>query len=120
MNDEVFHGKFEPCTEVPVLKVLNVYYNGSKVPLRSDLVNHSVEFNVGYNGSGPAALALSLLSQVMGDDFAIQHGRYQRFKEDVVAALPQGKDFQIGADAIRAWAKKRLEDEVKERDRDVA
>jgi hypothetical protein len=54
---------------------------------RTDLRNHSpTGFAWGYAGSGPAQLALALLSQVLGDD-ARAVRLYQRFKDSVIAKL---------------------------------
>jgi hypothetical protein len=58
------------------------------LPLRHDLRNHSptgVEW--GYNGSGPAQLALALAAHVLGDDEAAQD-IYQRLKFKLVSRLP--------------------------------
>jgi hypothetical protein len=64
------------------------------LPLRLDLRNHSpTGFSVGYTGSGPAQLALAILADYKGDNFALRH--YQQFKREVIAALPQGKPFVL-------------------------
>lgn len=52
---------------------------------RVDLRAHSPSgFEWGYNGSGPAQLALALLADATGDDELAQ-GYYQAFKRQVVA-----------------------------------
>lgn len=58
------------------------------------LRRHSPDgFNWGYGGSGPAQLALDLLSRLIGKkEFALSY--YQEFKWRVIAKLPQG-DFQL-------------------------
>ena len=55
--------------------------------LRLDLRNHSpTGFEWGYNGSGPAQLALALLADASEDPAtALRH--YQEFKRDVVAGF---------------------------------
>ena len=58
---------------------------------RLDLRNHSpTGFEWGYGGSGPAQLALALVADCCGDDYATPP-IYQRFKSWLVAGLP--KDF---------------------------
>jgi len=54
--------------------------------------NHSPDgFNWGYYGSGCAQLALAIMLET-GDNYAKY---YQKFKEDVIAKLPQGQNFII-------------------------
>lgn len=53
------------------------------------LRNHSPDgFSWGYAGSGPALLALSILLDYTGDE-NMALGRYQAFKQEIIAALPQ-------------------------------
>jgi len=53
--------------------------------------NHSPDgFNWGYGGSGPAQLALAVVLKVTGVTIG-----YQDFKWNVIAKLPQGKNFQV-------------------------
>ena len=55
--------------------------------------NHSpTGFNWGYEGSGPAQLALAILLEVTDKGTALQC--YQEFKRQVIAKLPQ-RDFKI-------------------------
>ncbi len=59
-------------------------------------------FNYGYMGSGPADLALSILTAIMGKDIAEQY--YQRFKFELVAT--QKEDWWIlHVHEIRQWVK---------------
>lgn len=54
--------------------------------------NHSPDgFNWGYNGSGPAQLALAIFLQLFDS-----HIGYQDFKSEVISKLPIGEDFEIG------------------------
>lgn len=65
---------------------VEVTVNGSPLPPRLDLRNHSpTGLNWGYGGSGPAQLALAILAHEFGPDFAL--GAYQDFKREVVAGL---------------------------------
>jgi len=66
---------------------VDVTVNGRPLNPRLDLWNHSPSgFEWGYGGSGPAQLALALLSDHIGDDdqAVILH---QDFKRSVVANL---------------------------------
>ena len=58
------------------------------------IYNHSPDgFNVGYSGSGPAQLALAILLKIMDKGLAV--AQYQQFKRDLIAGLPQNKNFEI-------------------------
>lgn len=61
-----------------------------------ELINHSPDgFNWGYNGSGPAQLALAIcLKLYRSDDSAL--AVYQRFKEYYVSAFPKHNFFING------------------------
>jgi hypothetical protein len=69
---------------------------------RFDLANHSPSgFNWGYQGSGPAQLALALLADATADDErALRH--YQAFKLHFVAALKQDEQWETDDVAVRA------------------
>ena len=57
------------------------------------VANHSPDgFMWGYSGLGAAHLALAVLLRLGPRDGALAH--YERFKDDVIARLPQG-DFSI-------------------------
>jgi hypothetical protein len=61
--------------------------NGTPLPLRLDLWNHSpTGFEFGYGGSGPAQLALAILADCCGDELAVTY--HQPFKWAVIARLP--------------------------------
>lgn len=76
--------------------------DGRPLDLRHDLRNHSPDgAEWGYGGSGPAQLALALLSDATGDeDLAQRH--YQRFKREVVAGFERDR-FLITQAEIRCW-----------------
>jgi hypothetical protein len=56
-----------------------------------NVYNHSPDgFNWGYEGSGPAQLALAVVLKLTGGSDG-----YQEFKRKVIAGIPQAKDFAI-------------------------
>lgn len=64
--------------------------------------NHSPDgFNWGYEGSGPAQLALAILLDLTHDQsFSIVH--YQAFKSYYITRLPQG-NFILPFSAVKTW-----------------
>ena len=70
------------------------------LPLRLDLVRHSIQFEWGYIGSGPAQLALAILADYLGAQGAA--ALYQTFKMDIVARLAP-HDWRLTGDDINAW-----------------
>ena len=88
-----------------------VTVDGSPLPPRLDLKNHSPEgFAWGYLGSGPAQLGLAILAYHFADTSATQEQAdlkalqlYQSFKEKLIAPLPEeGWQFEtyIVADTV--------------------
>jgi hypothetical protein len=81
---------------------LTVYtkYDGSSQSLRKldprfDLRNHSPGgFECGYNGSGPAQLALAICADTLMDDEKAQNV-YQYFKRSTIASLSQDADWEL-------------------------
>ncbi len=89
--------------------------------LRHLIVHSPSGLGWGYQGSGPADLALSILADYLGEAAAIPaHDRYdhaiagmiqetgawllhQEFKRDVVARLPQDRGVTLDGAAIEAW-----------------
>jgi hypothetical protein len=72
-----------------------VYLDGNYLsPKRSQkFYNHSPDgFSWGYCGSGCAQLALAICLELMSEDKAI--ARYQAFKRDFIAGLPQNQGFE--------------------------
>jgi len=66
------------------------------------ICNHSPSgFNWGYGGSGPAQLALALLLK-LGRSESYARNRYQDFKWDIVAQLPQS-DFELSVREVYDW-----------------
>jgi hypothetical protein len=71
-----------------------IWLNGKELkPWRSLKVrNHSpTGFNYGYNGSGPAQLALAVCLEIYPEGIARRI--YQIFKEEYIATLPCAQDF---------------------------
>jgi hypothetical protein len=71
---------------------------------RLDLYNHSpTGFEFGYQGSGPAQLALAILADFCEDDErALRH--YQTFKDRYVAAVRSDtSEWAIDGMTIREW-----------------
>ena len=83
--------------------------DGTSSPLspRLDVRNHSPGgFNWGYGGSGPAQLALAILSDFTGSVWFAE-SYYQEFKSDVVARV-QSSRFDVAAETVLAWSEPRL------------
>src|SRR5215471_4277973 len=76
-----------------------VTVNGQPLNPRLDLWNHSpTGFEWGYGGSGPAQLALALLSDHLADE-AETLALYQVFKRAIVANLPY-QGWKLTSDEI--------------------
>lgn len=90
------------CTDGPTVKVVHELDPGPS----QKLWNHSPDgFNWGYEGSGPAQLALALLlDHTHNKDLAVR--LHQLFKRDVIARLPQRSDWELSAEQIEAWLAK--------------
>jgi len=65
-----------------------VVVDGELLSLRLDLSNHSPSgFDWGYRGSGPAQLALAILSHHCGSDEQRAIDHYQEFKRLIIALI---------------------------------
>jgi hypothetical protein len=74
------------------------------LPMRNDLRNHSPSGpEWGYGGSGPAQLALAILSDAIGERAALLH--YQEFKFAVICGLPH-EIWELRRDDVLAWYQK--------------
>ncbi len=100
-----------------------VVYQEGRDPytLRHMIVHSPTGMGYGYQGSGPADLALSILADYLGEAAAIPaHDHYdhaiagmiqetgawllhQEFKRDIVARLPQDRALTIDGTDIEAW-----------------
>lgn len=70
-----------------------VWLDGELLDLQESLKvrRHSPDgFSWGYNGAGPAQLALAVVLKLRGKGEG-----YQEFKQRVIALLPLGQDFEI-------------------------
>jgi len=83
-----------------------VTVDGRRLNPRLDLRSHSpAEFEWGYDGSGPAQLALAILADHCGND-ELALNLYQRFKWEVIAVLPRyqwtltGRQIDVALESI--------------------
>lgn len=81
-------------------QVTVVVKDGKNYPLRHVVRHSPTGFQWGYGGSGPADLALSILTNCLGPKKADK--LYQEFKWEFIA--PAGRDLFIEESKIRAWA----------------
>lgn len=66
--------------------------------------NHSPDgFHWGYEGSGPAQLALAILVSEYGPDLEKHPVKYQDFKRAVIAKFSQDKSFHLHSEQIQDW-----------------
>jgi hypothetical protein len=80
-----------------------VLVNGKPLEHR---VKHSPSgMNWGYGGSGAADLALSILWDLYGEEYA--QANYQRFKWDIISKLPQDQSWKITEEEIERWKQNR-------------
>jgi hypothetical protein len=85
-------------------KCIVIKDNGEMLKMRLDIANHSPTGpEWGFEGSGPAQLALAILIDFFGDDKRrMVEEVYQTFKRDIIATLPE-KEWEITAHDIIAW-----------------
>ena len=87
------------------------YPTGSR-PLRSSTLGRAKSpdgFNWGYGGSGPAALAHSILVNILkAEHRPTADTIYQDFKREVIATLPLDAGFTLDASTVRSWVTKAL------------
>lgn len=85
----------------PDSRVVTVTCDGELLDPRFDLRRHSDGFEYGYGGSGPAQLALAILSHALGDD-ELASAHYQKFKFQVIAKLQESL-WRITQQEVRTW-----------------
>lgn len=82
----------------------HVTVDGEPLSPRLDLRNHSRDFQWGYEGSGPAQLALALLVDVFREQRKVGEAKavrlYQDFKRLAVATLPQDEAWRMTEEHI--------------------
>ncbi|MEN4011336.1 MAG: hypothetical protein ROW48_04840 [Bellilinea sp.] len=109
MSKKMYRG--EPGGAVKV-----ILPSGRSRLLRHVALHSPTGFGWGYSGSGPADLALSILCDVLGErptEKQTYHGRFrayshhQDFKRAFVAGWEYGGGFEIDADTIIEWLRKR-------------
>ena len=65
---------------------------------------HSNEFNWGYEGSGPAQLALAILIEELKDN-ELAFILHQEFKRDIIARFLQGEVWSLPIKVVKDWVK---------------
>lgn len=76
-----------------IAETREVFLDGERLDPRESqrYMNHSPDgFNWGYEGSGPAQLALAIMIRCTS-----YSDGYQEFKRRVIAGIPGGEDFEI-------------------------
>ncbi|MDP3911989.1 MAG: DUF6166 domain-containing protein [Gemmatimonadales bacterium] len=74
---------------------------------RHDIISHSpAGFEWGYEGGGPAQLALAILADAFGP--VVAEMGHQRFRRDVVANLPR-EEWTLTTDDLREWLSSLIE-----------
>ena len=105
MSKKIYRG--EPGGTVKV-----ILPSGKTRSLQHVALHSPTGFGWGYEGSGPADLALSLLCDVLGEspsEKQIYHGRFrayahhQAFKREVVASWDFNSGFEIDSGTIADW-----------------
>ena len=102
-----YEGTYHASGEWAVRIVLDVPIHDFKQIAPLDpcikMVNHSpTGFAWGYQGSGPAQLAFALLYHVTKDKETSQRF-YQRFKADVIGAMPMEGNWKLSYNDIVEW-----------------
>ena len=75
---------------------------GRVLPIRQDLLNLSPIIDWGRNVPGTAQLALAILADAAGDDFALAH--YVRFAREFLAGAPCER-WELSAAKVAEWCK---------------
>lgn len=96
--------------------VVFVMEDGRQEPLRHRKQHSPTGMNWGYGGSGPADLARSLLADYFGlpENEQVHPALYQRFKERIIAHLPQDGEWLLTGEQIAVWLQGNLAQSVPE------
>ena len=85
-------------------KTKEVFIDGRELSPRPSqkVFNHSPDgFNWGYEGSGPAQLALAILLDFTDPEFARKN--YQDFKREFISQVQMDKDFEMDIEIVEDW-----------------
>lgn len=110
MIKKVYRGK--RVSDEWVVTVQLVGDHGKERPLHHVEYHSPDGFSWGYGGSGPADLALSILSDMLGERLtksklvkgkSVSWDMHQRFKWAFVQTWPQEGSWEIHSDIIARW-----------------
>jgi len=87
----------------------SVAVNGQPLDLRLDVVNHNpTGFEWGFEGSGPAHLALAILTDYLGAERKeVALFFYQKYKDEVVSVLPSSS-WELTEEEVRVWLNRNI------------
>ena len=93
-------------------RVVGVIRNGEKqtLTLADERYLHQESFEWGYEGAGPALLALAILNDYLGIEVDVLVAR--TFMREVVARLPS--DFELDGHDVARWLSERLASALRE------
>lgn len=78
-----------------------VFCNGEPLPLCLDIYSHSpTGFSWGYEGSGPAQLALAIMVKEYGADVWSHPVHYQDLKRDLIAKFHPENDLEFSSQLV--------------------
>lgn len=104
----VYRGRRDPSASVG--SEVEITVDGEILDKRYDLLSASpTGFEYGYGGSGPAQLAIAMLAHAFDDEFATDH--YQRFKREVIAALPE-EGWTLTKEDLDEWREVSIDGEA--------
>jgi hypothetical protein len=100
--DRYYQGAAAPDRVGPRAVALVEYGVARPLPERQDVYNHSPDgFSWGYQGSGPAQLALAILCDAIGRSEAVRW--HQDFKRAHIATLAADQDWTLPASIVWSW-----------------
>ena len=96
------HGDKTTADDVTVRFIEDIDGTSQDLPLCLDVYSHSpTGFSWGYNGSGPAQLALAIMVTMIGKQDALKV--YQVFKDSFVSRWRPGAAWSISSVEIEEW-----------------
>jgi hypothetical protein len=100
--ERYYRGARAPDPVGPRHVAVSEYGRERPLPVRLDVYNHSPDgFSWGYEGSGPAQLALAILCDAIGPTEAMRW--HQDFKRDHIAALAADRAWTMPASVVWSW-----------------